>query len=94
MNRILQRLIKIFSKGERLKTGRVIAQDLRYASELKKLANWETTSPEVYELWSLISKEQRVAYLREMNIYSVENVSGYETDYSYMTEFAQDNSDL
>lgn len=66
MNRILQRLIKIFSKGERLKTGRVIAQDLRYASELKKLANWETTSPEVYELWSLISKEQRVAYLREM----------------------------
>ena len=66
MRRFLQRLIKLFSNGEKLKTGRYIAQDLRYASELKRIANWERTSPEVYEMWSLLSKEQRVEYLRDI----------------------------
>lgn len=66
MKRFLQRLIKIFSKGERLRSGRYIAQDLRYTSELKRIANWERTSPEVYEYWSLLSKEQRVKYLRDI----------------------------
>lgn len=66
MRRFLRRLIKLFSNGEKLKSGRYIAQDLRYASELKQIANWERTSPEVYEYWNLLSKEQRVEYLRDI----------------------------
>ena len=44
--------------------------------------------------WTYDRINKNPGYKIDMNIYSVENVSGYETDYSYMTEFAQDNSDL
>jgi hypothetical protein len=66
MRKLLQRLISIFREGETFRSGEVVARDLRFASELKTIANWERKSPEVYELWSLLSKEQRVAYLRDV----------------------------
>ena len=66
MGRFLRRLIKLFSNGGKSKSGRYIAQDLRYASELKQIGNWERTRPEVYEYWSQLSKEQRGKYLRDI----------------------------
>jgi len=66
MKRLIQRLIQLFSNGKKLKTGRYVARDLSYVSELKQLANWERTNPEVYEYWNLLSKEQRVQYLRDI----------------------------
>lgn len=66
MRKLLQRLISIFREGETLRSGEVVARDLRFASELKTIANWERKSPEVYELWSLLPKEQRGKYLRDV----------------------------
>ena len=44
--------------------------------------------------WTYNRINKNPGYKIDMNIYSVENISGYETDYSYMTEFEQDNSNL
>jgi len=40
--------------------------------------------------WTFNRIEGNPGYQIDMNVYSVENKGGFETDYSYMTEFKQD----
>jgi len=40
--------------------------------------------------WTFNRIEENPGYQIDMNVYSVENKGGFETDYSYMTEFKQD----
>jgi hypothetical protein len=41
--------------------------------------------------WTYKRIENNPGYKIDMNIYSVENIGDYSTDYSYMTEFTKDN---
>jgi len=62
--RFLQRLIKIFSNGEKLKTGRIIARDVTYAEQLKQIASWERTDRSMWEWWRRKLPEEKVKELR------------------------------
>ena len=61
--RFLQRLIKIFSNGEKLKTGRIIARDVTYAEQLKQIASWERTDRSMWEWWRRKLPEEKVKEL-------------------------------
>ena len=63
---LIQRLISLFTKGAKLKTGKVIAKDLTYVKQLKTITNWQYTNPAFYKTWLAFPKYSQITYLRQI----------------------------